>query len=957
MYRPICCLLSVAIPLAALAADQPAEPLSVMLDQAIYTEQTAGDLPKAIKLYERIVRQSEANRALVAQAWFRLGQCHLKAGNDAKARQAFQAVIAEFSDQSEWVARARECLPPADIPEFHVCRIRETVRLTLPQQLETDWRRSAPTRTVTVSRYTLLEVAWETPDTLTSKVKSYAVQIGPEIERPGLPAGQTSFTWPSDPESFDADLTPGTYTVTVAAYDTAQAQLSDTGDDGHLLSTARFRLVVEPLPSTQIMINDLQPDGKIKFRYIGQVVHEYDQPLTSRRFMNSDFVEIERMHDAQGRPLKFTTEHRNNRYHYRVTLNEPVPPGKPLLSSNEGTISGLITPANEKNVYQYRMRHYPSSSRPTRRMELHRLPAGAELLSFQPADAITRTVDGRTELFLDEMIPAGNGLTVQYRYRLTDAQMAATKPTKLELQPVPWEEGEYLELGLVMGTGAQIGTISYSIERNPDQNWRMRTHTFIAAQNMTQFTEVVARPDDFTPISSQYRNNMYVPHARMEYQPGKVTMSREQQDGTAPSSVDVPTPIYDNEQAIHLIRRLPLTEGYRATFPLISPTIGKPFDLTVRVNGREKVTVPAGSFDCHRIELRINLTGVLDLDHTLWLSADEHRYLVQYDSQTALMKLTKIETRGDQSIRVTADKLDLAFTLPAGWRSFTYNDPGPYGWRTFIHSPEGRVWGNLLTGSAMSPGESLRARLEEEAQRVAEFFTDYTVRKDSWKSLKVHGLPAMTYVADYLENDRPKVEMRTYISGPTLMHWFVFRIDRDEFHAFKPTFERIVQSLEPGHDEAKTEADNLIGQGWAHWRKQEWTEAERDFAAAIELQGDRAEAWQGRGWAQFNAGKLGDARTSFKRCVELAPGNAAAWNGLGWLARREGNLDKAIQHWRKAVEAHPAATAALKGLAEALMAEENPKEAAKVYQQWLTVDPGNEQAERGLAEARRKAKD
>ncbi len=86
------------------AADSPVE----RLEKGIYTEETVGDLAQAIEIYSSIVDDDQANRGHVAQAQFRLGMCHLKAGEEAQARRAFEQLVERFPEQEEWVARAQE---------------------------------------------------------------------------------------------------------------------------------------------------------------------------------------------------------------------------------------------------------------------------------------------------------------------------------------------------------------------------------------------------------------------------------------------------------------------------------------------------------------------------------------------------------------------------------------------------------------------------------------------------------------------------------------------------------------------------------------------------------------------------------------------------------------------------------------------------------------------------------
>ena len=82
------------------------QPLNELLEKAIFTEETVGDLDGAIKLYEEIVARTEAGRPYGAQAQFRLGMCHLKKGNEDEAVAALQKLVADFPKQAQLVEQA-----------------------------------------------------------------------------------------------------------------------------------------------------------------------------------------------------------------------------------------------------------------------------------------------------------------------------------------------------------------------------------------------------------------------------------------------------------------------------------------------------------------------------------------------------------------------------------------------------------------------------------------------------------------------------------------------------------------------------------------------------------------------------------------------------------------------------------------------------------------------------------
>ena len=70
-----------------------AESPSALLEKAIYTEETVGDLDAAIKLYEKAVAEGKAVDAVAAEAQYRLGLCLLKQGKKDEGIAAFKKLI------------------------------------------------------------------------------------------------------------------------------------------------------------------------------------------------------------------------------------------------------------------------------------------------------------------------------------------------------------------------------------------------------------------------------------------------------------------------------------------------------------------------------------------------------------------------------------------------------------------------------------------------------------------------------------------------------------------------------------------------------------------------------------------------------------------------------------------------------------------------------------------------
>ncbi len=114
-------LVSVALVLASVAPAWP-ESASVLLEKAIYTEETVGDLDAAIELYKKTIQEAEANRPCAAEAYYRLGMCHVKKGESAPAQNAFKKLIEGYPEEEKFVSLAKAqlteqpALPSAFLP-------------------------------------------------------------------------------------------------------------------------------------------------------------------------------------------------------------------------------------------------------------------------------------------------------------------------------------------------------------------------------------------------------------------------------------------------------------------------------------------------------------------------------------------------------------------------------------------------------------------------------------------------------------------------------------------------------------------------------------------------------------------------------------------------------------------------------------------------------------------------
>jgi Protein of unknown function (DUF3108) len=124
--------------------------------------------------------------------------------------------------------------------------------------------------------------------------------------------------------------------------------------------------------------------------------------------------------------------------------------------------------------------------------------------------------------------------------------------------------------------------------------------------------------------------------ARFDRESGKATVRVERKGQTRVQTFDVARDAQDLTSAFMWIRLQPLEVGQRYEVPVASGS--RQFTLVADVLGRERVEVPAGTFDTVRVKVRTQLDGKFSTkrDSTMWLTDDPRHVLVRASADFAI---------------------------------------------------------------------------------------------------------------------------------------------------------------------------------------------------------------------------------------------------------------------------------------------------------------------------------
>jgi hypothetical protein len=111
MHKIVATALLGAMLAAAQTQPSPQPTAAELLQKGIYTQETAGDLDGAVKIYRQIVDSHPAQREIAAQAQYRLGLTLLAEGDANNASQEIQRLGWDFPDYKELIASAKSAGP------------------------------------------------------------------------------------------------------------------------------------------------------------------------------------------------------------------------------------------------------------------------------------------------------------------------------------------------------------------------------------------------------------------------------------------------------------------------------------------------------------------------------------------------------------------------------------------------------------------------------------------------------------------------------------------------------------------------------------------------------------------------------------------------------------------------------------------------------------------------------
>jgi hypothetical protein len=368
------------------------------------------------------------------------------------------------------------------------------------------------------------------------------------------------------------------------------------------------------------------------------------------------------------------------------------------------------------------------------------------------------------------------------------------KSMMLAVKPAPWADGEALQMG-IRSSGAKdyVGSFTYRAEDIREKGkpvWYLRG-AMVGPGNWI-YTTTVVDAENQIPISSLVRVSFMEMDNEIKYTQGEVEVLSQQNGTETINRFPMPGMAYEDNQMLHLVRCLPLKEGFRTKIPVFNKSTGSIINYTVTVVALENITVPAGTFECYK-------TTIVPEDNTrdriIWFSADDSVYPVKVvEGGTSEQELVSIKIVGkNQPVHFEDSELGIGLDTPSSWYFGNSTMGGLIG---FAEPESGSQL--MLYGWDYKPEDGTVSEIVDKwIESHMQHYSSYQVRPGTREQVTVGGFTGECFVADtyHVTTGDAVVEYTHSFITNEKRYIFVFQTKKDSFDIMKPEYDSIMSSL------------------------------------------------------------------------------------------------------------------------------------------------------------------
>jgi hypothetical protein len=199
-------------------------------------------------------------------------------------------------------------------------------------------------------------------------------------------------------------------------------------------------------------------------------------------------------------------------------------------------------------------------------------------------------------------------------------------PTSDVVSNIPWTVPEQATYNLVNQGGSQLAMGTLSVEKG-EQDGTVVLRTAIQSGDDSDVSTVVVDAATLQPVSSRREIENDNPDDEDLIEVSYTEQGALIKVGDRQSGLKVEEHSYDNDTSLFLWRTIAFANGYEQAYRTIITNSRSDQKVILRVTSKEAVEVPAGEFECWRLEIFTS-----NAHQIAWFTDTPERTLVRYDN-------------------------------------------------------------------------------------------------------------------------------------------------------------------------------------------------------------------------------------------------------------------------------------------------------------------------------------
>jgi hypothetical protein len=204
---------------------------------------------------------------------------------------------------------------------------------------------------------------------------------------------------------------------------------------------------------------------------------------------------------------------------------------------------------------------------------------------------------------------------------------------------VPWPDQERAEYRILdRKTEEQTLEGALFVERDGD---RYTLNLSFSGEPGTDESTVVVDATTLKPISvrrEQHADEVRIVDGEYDATEGVLQITDRSGGDERAVPLRLKDHYYDNESSLFIWRTLPFADEYVASYYTVLASQNTQLVVTLHARGKEEVTVPAGTFQCWKLEVETD-----NRLQVVWIADTPERPVVRYDNSRQIFELTSYE--------------------------------------------------------------------------------------------------------------------------------------------------------------------------------------------------------------------------------------------------------------------------------------------------------------------------